>query len=131
MPFENLRKTEEPEKSFDEIDKIILGSVLPNVETWIGLYTLLPNSYFGERGPTRKHDPRKYFVLSCLEAGLSYVEVGLWLDTCLEKYVVQNSDGKTRYINSEQERSTRFDHRKPVYYFDGIARRYLRISEAI
>lgn len=138
MPIVYCRQREKipigtPEQDFDTIDRIVIGEVFPHVE-WENLgrlqhIELLPNRsprYKGiTMGPTIHQDPQKYFVLACLRAGLSYADTGLWLDHCLRKYIVTNSDGVKRQFSAPHVTMLRLDRRRPAYYLDGTARHSL------
>jgi hypothetical protein len=142
MPFKHVKKTE-PQKDFEEIDKIICSEVIPNLIPYtidylpstedpkFKIYVLLPNAkpslFPQEKGPMKNQDHNKYFGLKSLDAGLSYSELGLWLDICLDKYTTEHVDGITRYIYADKESICRFDERKPIYYHQGIARNYLSV----
>jgi hypothetical protein len=124
------------DRSFEETDRVIIERVFPNVK-WIreipGIKraVLLPNRYYypKERGRTLDKNPEDYFVLSCLEKGLSLDSIGLWLDICIERFQGVNSDGITRRIYADKESVLRFDRRKVIYYFKGIARGKITVDE--
>lgn len=137
MPFDNIEYLPRV-KTGNEIDNIIVTKVLPNLEAELSnealdYYPILPNGkpslFVHEKGPTNSHNPKKYFALSCLENKLSYPEIGYWLDTAMCDPIRTHTDRKKRFIIIEQESSLRFDHRKPIYQFRGICRRYLTIRK--
>jgi len=136
MPFKNIRVSQ-PQRSFEAIDRIICAQVFPNIipepcnSEHCNYYPILPNGkpslFFSEAGPMRNQNHREYLALRCLDVGLPYSEIGLWLDECLTKFTVEHADGRTRMITADMESCLSFDRRKPIYYFNGIYRRYILI----
>jgi hypothetical protein len=115
------------------LNDIVLNEVVPNI-TWEvlgkgGRVNLLPNRYGASRigvnlikGQTLNQDPALFFIIACLHNGLSYAEVGKWLDTSLEQSVIGWTDGKKVRLIGEMESIARFDLRRPQYKFQGITR---------
>ena len=134
MPFRNVTIEEPSGKSVEGIDTVVLDEVLPNIK-WntidsSSIVVLLPNSSIiqSERGPMEKQELEKYFVLLCLRKGLPYGDVGRWLDFVLENNY-RNIRGRSVIISSEASSLLGFDRRKPIYYFGGVPRRNLIITE--
>jgi hypothetical protein len=131
MPFKNISASQ-PKRSFKEIDKIICAQVFPSIIPELSnYYVILPNARHSfissEAGPMKNQDSRKYFALKCLDAGLPYSEIGLWLDERLIKFEMKHTDGITRLIRADHESCLRFDERKPIYLFEGGYVRYISI----
>lgn len=133
MPFRGRIKLGDLNKTFEEIDRVVISKVYPNL-IWIPysggrqIY-ILPNylKMPSHQGPTKEKNPRKFFALECLDNGLSYAETELWLDTCFDKFIVKHTDGVTREITAHNERIFRLDRRKPIYYFDNVPKSGLGI----
>jgi len=134
MPFINASQ-DQPERGFQDVDEIITSEVFPAL-LWMEYgrtkqIVILPNSsqISGEFGDMGKQEPRKYFALQGLAAGLSYPEIGMWLDRCLEQHIVRNADGIKRLIYAEGEPAHRLDPDKPIYSFKGVYSRGLVVQE--
>lgn len=133
MPFKNQKET--PKRSFEEADAIIVTDIFPTLH-WRTLggnvkdIWLLPNCclMYSHKGSMKEKNPLDFFVLCCRQHGLSYAEIGLWLDTCLDRSRIKNADGLTRIIDAEKWGILRFDQRKPIYFYDRIARSELYVA---
>ena len=134
MPFIHYRKgrpvpIEGPTRDIVEIHPIVIQRVIPSVrwELSNGGTTrrapILPNlaQVFRtkDRGPTREHNVEEYFALACNSEGLSIPEVGLWLDTYLEKGFID--ERSTQMLEGDKISILRLDLRKQIYFWEGNA----------
>src|SRR3989338_5891095 len=119
--------------SLESLDTTIVNDVLPNLiwrygNAQNGSIPLLPNARPSllrkDSGSILAHNGTDYFVVSCLLSGLSYSEIGTWLDFFCSHVESEHNDGLKRIIVTHQESIIRLDRRKPIYYYKNIPRSY-------
>ena len=141
MPFMyHRREIVAPKCRFEDLDMVIIG-ILPEIRSEsyghenVRRYIILPNGnpslFPSDRGRIDEKDSRKYFALACIEQGLSFGEIGFWLDFCIKNFGGIHADGKKRRIVAEKTSSLRFDRRKHIYSYSGIWRKSIMIDERI
>jgi hypothetical protein len=99
---------------FEKTNRKMITKVLPNLT-----YSFMGEAAYVPIFENKWLPESETLADACAARGISYADLGLWLDRCIEKGFVETTNGPVN-VTTEKTSIMRLDQRSFVYLFDGI-----------